>query len=525
MLKFRCAQCNQKIGVPEEYAGKRVRCPRCKSAAKVPQASEIAPAIQQTAAAPPAVILKETTSEAVAGPAPGSQEPIAPTAHAPATPEPVREAPPGALESVVTAHAPPGFASVFAEHLPPRADQPAASMEDLGDDRVADEAYPAVASQSDPGQTDPLNLSQTIEDPAPKTANVIDAPTRRTSAPRSSEDEVNELLRDLRDGEAPAGDSALIFALQRPDEFDVPSPEGTQVRQEDDSHGAKKRQVTTHVAPSGRLAALLGVGGIALGVAAIALCWVTGAARFALPVSAAGLVLALAGVGLAAARNGPGIGLCSIGTIVAALGIAVPVLGAYGMMPLPGRVHLPVAGSTAVINVSMPAGDASAIQAEQRVPADGFVPATSPLVLGDVQVRVSSARVVQPAVHDGHWNSLRSLPDKRLLISLELRNLASGGHATYRTWARNAPGEEPASLTDGAGNSLKAIDLAPLVPVGRVSEDPARLYPGRSATPDVLIFEMPVSTSQDLKLQLPGANIGASGTTLRIRIPAPMVQY
>ena len=525
MLKFRCAQCNQKIGVPEEYAGKRVRCPRCKNAAEVPLPSEIAPAIQQTAAAPPAVILKETTTEAVAEPAPAALQPIAPTAQALAAPEPVREAPPAGLESVVTAHAPPGFASIFAEHLPPTADQPAALMEEMGDDRVADEAYPAVASQSDPVQTDPLNLSQTIEDPAPKTANVIDAPTRRTSAPRSSEDEVNELLRDLREGAASAGDSAPIFAPQPPDELEVPSPVGAQVRQKDESRGAKKRQVTTRVAPSGRLAALLGVAGIALGVAAIALCWVTGAAKFALPVSAAGLMLALVGVAVAAARNGPGIGLCSIGTIVAALGIAVPVLGAYGVVPLPGRVHVPVAGSTAVINVSMPAGDASAIQAEQRVPADGFVPATSPLVLGDVQVRVSSARVVQPAVHDGHWNSLRSLPDKRLLISLELKNLASGGHTTYRTWARNAPGKEPATLTDGAGNSLKAIDLAPLVPVGRVSEDPARLYPGRSATPDVLIFDIPVSTSHDLKLQLPGANIGAPGATLRIRIPAPMVQY
>lgn len=37
MIKFRCPSCNQKLGVPDEYAGKRVRCTRCKEATQVPQ--------------------------------------------------------------------------------------------------------------------------------------------------------------------------------------------------------------------------------------------------------------------------------------------------------------------------------------------------------------------------------------------------------------------------------------------------------------------------------------------------------
>lgn len=37
MIKFHCPSCSQKLGVPDEYAGKRVRCTRCKEATQVPQ--------------------------------------------------------------------------------------------------------------------------------------------------------------------------------------------------------------------------------------------------------------------------------------------------------------------------------------------------------------------------------------------------------------------------------------------------------------------------------------------------------
>jgi len=37
MIKFHCKHCNGKIGVKEEYAGKRVRCPKCKEPVRVPE--------------------------------------------------------------------------------------------------------------------------------------------------------------------------------------------------------------------------------------------------------------------------------------------------------------------------------------------------------------------------------------------------------------------------------------------------------------------------------------------------------
>ena len=37
VIKFRCSNCNQKVGVPDDCAGKRVKCPQCKSHEAVPK--------------------------------------------------------------------------------------------------------------------------------------------------------------------------------------------------------------------------------------------------------------------------------------------------------------------------------------------------------------------------------------------------------------------------------------------------------------------------------------------------------
>jgi len=37
MIKFHCSVCNKKLGVPDSYAGKRVKCPQCGSAIEVAQ--------------------------------------------------------------------------------------------------------------------------------------------------------------------------------------------------------------------------------------------------------------------------------------------------------------------------------------------------------------------------------------------------------------------------------------------------------------------------------------------------------
>ena len=40
MIKFHCDACNQKLGVPAEYAGKKVKCTKCGKAHIVPAGGE-----------------------------------------------------------------------------------------------------------------------------------------------------------------------------------------------------------------------------------------------------------------------------------------------------------------------------------------------------------------------------------------------------------------------------------------------------------------------------------------------------
>ena len=40
MVRFNCQQCNVGIMVPDEYGGKRARCPKCKEINTVPKPSQ-----------------------------------------------------------------------------------------------------------------------------------------------------------------------------------------------------------------------------------------------------------------------------------------------------------------------------------------------------------------------------------------------------------------------------------------------------------------------------------------------------
>ena len=57
MIRFRCPHCDQKLGVPDEYAGRRVRCTRCDQPAGVPQGK--APVVEEVAVAPAVEVEQE----------------------------------------------------------------------------------------------------------------------------------------------------------------------------------------------------------------------------------------------------------------------------------------------------------------------------------------------------------------------------------------------------------------------------------------------------------------------------------
>src|SRR6185312_1992329 len=94
----------------------------------------------------------------------------------------------------------------------------------------------------------------------------------------------------------------------------------------------------------------------------------------------------------------------------------------------------------------------------------------------------------------------------------------------YRPWGVSRGGEGGPSMADSGGDPLKLVDVSPLIPVGRATGSSVDLEPGGKGKADVLLFEVPPASAQDLELQLPGANVGVPETTLHIQIPAEIVK-
>lgn len=104
-----------------------------------------------------------------------------------------------------------------------------------------------------------------------------------------------------------------------------------------------------------------------------------------------------------------------------------------------------------------------------------------------------------------------------LRVTLELRNLGTAP-VSYVTWGKAAPQADAAIARDASGTAFTLADVSPVVPLGRVREIPTILAPSHKGVQDVLLFERPVDLTQDIELELPGANIGAPGTKLDVRI-------
>lgn len=64
MIKFHCASCNQKLSVPDDYAGRRVRCSKCNQPGIVPQADKAAtgPANDSTSRSVPNAAVPDSAS-------------------------------------------------------------------------------------------------------------------------------------------------------------------------------------------------------------------------------------------------------------------------------------------------------------------------------------------------------------------------------------------------------------------------------------------------------------------------------
>ncbi|HSU65861.1 MAG TPA: hypothetical protein VLJ39_03220, partial [Tepidisphaeraceae bacterium] len=325
-------------------------------------------------------------------------------------------------------------------------------------------------------------------------AEVIEPRPRKKRGGVDSATEVQDLLRTFAP-EPPAGHSPAPVQAER-------APVASQ--------------------PESGIVRALGISAVIAGVAAIGLSVLPGFSRFAIPVASAGILSALGAIVVAVRRQAGGLPVPIGGSVLSALGIASALLVGYGVIPI-GRPR-PFAHAGQTPPVLIPSTTAPAADTQ---PAEGYVPATSPLIVNNVEVRIASARLLHPAVYTGTYSSLHTLDERRMQITLEFKALG-GEQVIYQPWRKTETGED-AKLTDSLGNVLD-LDLSPskpsipaMAPVGGLL-GPTIFGPRDRPTTDVLLFKPPDGVTGSFKLDLPGANLGVSNTTLHILIPKEMVQ-
>jgi hypothetical protein len=348
-------------------------------------------------------------------------------------------------------------------------------------------------------ETPPPNVADFVVPPS----EVIDAPAARPKPALDSAAEVADLLRT----------------------FESPQPAQVAAQQ------FVSPPVETHRAPaessieSGRSRAI-GWTSIVIGVLAIGMSVLPALSAFAIPVGSAGLLLALGALFFARGRRFADVSISLSGAAASAIGIIAAILVANDILPVGARQRLLRAGMTPTVNLDVAGVSTSQLVGSGR---PEYIPATSPLVLNNVELRIASVKVLRPAVYSGDYNSLHTIDQRRVQIALEVRNVGSNP-VTYQPYRRTeADSDEEAKLSEAAGDPLM-FELAPArpgvpasLPFGALRE-PAVLRPAGDSAADVLLFEPPGNLNQDLDLDLPGINLGMPGLTLHIRIPALMIQ-
>ena len=145
---------------------------------------------------------------------------------------------------------------------------------------------------------------------------------------------------------------------------------------------------------------------------------------------------------------------------------------------------------------------------------------------GDIQIRIAKVVIGKVALTETYTirdkGPLYS-KEKFLSIQVEINNQSETKKVDYKTWAGDTIswGDKVAVLSDEYDNNYQRVNFGfANPPVGRV--DKTSIRPGKTVT-DILVFELPVSAAQVLRLELPAGNFGGEGR-IRLEIPQTMVE-
>jgi hypothetical protein len=291
----------------------------------------------------------------------------------------------------------------------------------------------------------------------------------------------------------------------------------------------------------------LGRAALVIGVLSFFVCWVP---FLGVPVSCLGLLLGLGGLVVAVFRRGSGVGYSIAGSGLSALSLVICLVWTLTLSTAFKAVDDTVAKQSRtnqnVVSepdrnkpaqnvVPEPDRDKPAPQPKDDAPAPApdkapTPPKTEPewadasktaVRQGDLQVQITQVSIGQVPLKDITGDSMSV--DNFLMVRLKLLNTNPTKKVTYESWSGRdiSFNRDYATLRDNFDNSYKRISFGlGSYPVGAVERSKS-IYPNKSVT-DVLVFELPIETTEYLRLELPAKNFGGTGM-LRLQIPKAMI--
>lgn len=269
---------------------------------------------------------------------------------------------------------------------------------------------------------------------------------------------------------------------------------------------------------TGRTANILGIISVVFAAIALTICWVPFFGLLSMPMAGIALLLAIIGLIVAACSN-VGFGSPIAGGIMAAIALFIQVTMTATAATVVAQAAQAAQQQQAARVQNQRASRQAATSAAQSAPIDNdeWAGVGAAASQNFVTVKLDSAAVAPIQIKDLRGEVGRS-EGEHLAIALTITNTGTTKKLDYATWrgAMFETGRTAATLTDELGNSYRRIRFSETGQIVGASKNHDSVYPGQSIK-DVLIFEAPVAAAKELRLELPGANVGGEDS-IRLKL-------
>ncbi len=278
-----------------------------------------------------------------------------------------------------------------------------------------------------------------------------------------------------------------------------------------DNKNKNKPMTMSQKMPSG-----FGISSFNFGMLAILICWVPFVGVISLPLSIVGLILGIIGIVLSVKLKNTTLGFSITGTSLSVIAIIIMIITTS---------KATISLKSSLENIFGSSSDNSTISESLNINSDKediiWESALNEIVKDNVKIKITSCEIGKVSLKE-IFGDMSISNDNLLMIQIRVTNLNPTNKLNYNTWAGEtiSLSDDYAILKDNYNNIYKRINF------GYTSEIVGRtknksIYPNQSIS-DLLVFEKPIDSIQNLKLELPALNIDGLGK-IYIEIPRSMI--